>query len=207
MGDIRYQFRPLESWTGPATPPGQRKESLFKAGYDATIDLLLAEAARLGAKLVVIQADIPERYIRTDGLPYANAKYGSHPGVAVSFESRFGPLRYATDAYTDWRSNLRAVALSLEALRAVDRYGVSKRGEQYLGWRALEAGGRVTFPSADEALRWMRDRCGNGNAAAAPNSLYRKLASRFHPDVPGSDADEWDRLQAARLLLAEAGML
>ena len=33
--------------------------------------------------------------------------------------------RYATDAYGDWKSNLRAIALGLEALRAVDRYGLA----------------------------------------------------------------------------------
>jgi hypothetical protein len=78
----------------------------------------------------VLQVDLAERDIRVDGLPRSNARYGSHPGAIVSFDSRRGPLRYATDEFTEWKANLRAVALSLKALRDVDRYGVSKRGEQ-----------------------------------------------------------------------------
>ena len=40
--------------------------------------------------------------------------------------------------------NLRSIALGLKALRAVDRYGVSRRGEQYAGFRAaLTAGGNA----------------------------------------------------------------
>ena len=103
----------------------------------------------------MLQVDISERYIRTDGLPYANARYGTNPGVIVSFDSRHGPLRYATDAFTEWQDNLRAIALSLEALRAVDRYGVTRRGEQYTGWRAIAAPA-PEFATADHAEAWMR---------------------------------------------------
>lgn len=39
----------------------------------------------------------------------------------------------------DWQINLRAIALGLEALRKLDRYGITSRGEQYTGWRAIEA--------------------------------------------------------------------
>jgi len=41
----------------------------------------------------------------------------------------------------DWRHNVRSIALGLEALRAVDRYGISRRGEQYAGFRAALASG------------------------------------------------------------------
>jgi hypothetical protein len=40
----------------------------------------------------------------------------------------------------DWQHNVRAIALGLEALRKVDRYGITRRGEQYAGWKALPAG-------------------------------------------------------------------
>lgn len=205
MPDLSYQFRPLD-WSGPSTPGGGRVVARFKATYPATLELLFREVAQLGGKHLVIQADLRERDIRTDGLPRANARYGEHPGVVITFDSAFGPLRYASDTFTDWQDNLRAVALALEALRAVDRYGVSKRGEQYTGWKALPAGGQVTFPSADAALRWMAEQ---DDADALPEyagTIYRNLARRFHPDA-GGDPDDWDRLDAARTLLATAGVL
>lgn len=203
-----YQFRPLD-WAGPSTP-GQRKTAQFRATYPATLDLLFREVAQLYGKHLVIQADIRERDIRTDGLPRANARFGEHPGVIITFDSVHGPLRYATDVFTDWQDNLRAIALALEALRAVDRYGVSKTGQQYTGWRALEAGTAPAFASADAALRWMREQLpdsvatGLGNGAAG--SMYRQLARRLHPDA-GGDPDDWERLDAARRVLATAGVL
>jgi hypothetical protein len=203
---MEYEFRPLGDWTGPSTPGPQRSYPRFKAAYADTLDLLVAEAGKLGAKRLVLQVDLADRDIRIDGLPRSNARYGSHPGVIVSFESRFGPLRYATDEFTEWKANLRAVALSLKALRDVDRYGVSKRGEQYRGWRALAAGSEPTFPSADEALRWMAEMDDADALAENARIIYRNLARRMHPDAGGT-ADDWDRLDAAKLLLTQAGLL
>jgi hypothetical protein len=201
---MRYEFRPLGLWTGPETPPDQRRRSQFKAHYEVTLDALLGEAGKLGAERLVLQVDIAERDIRADGLPRANARHGLHPGVAVSFDSRHGPLRYATDVFTDWRANLRAVALSLEALRAVDRYGVSRRGEQYRGWSALTAGsGASLFGTREEAETWLRKSAGESGIGSWDGweALYKALAKRMHPDVPGGNADLWERLDAAATLL------
>jgi hypothetical protein len=203
-----YEFRPLGLWSGPETPAARRRESQFKAGYDATLNLLFREAETLGAKHLVLQVDLQPRDIRVDGLPRANARYGQHPGVVVSFDSKHGPLRYATDAFDDWRSNLRAIALSLEALRTVDRYGVSTRGEQYTGWSALPASRAQSsewFTEKAEAIAWL-----TGSAAeigvkfetgGSLPDLYKRLAKRMHPDVAGGSADLWERLDAAATLL------
>ena len=201
---MRYEFRELGLWTDPQTPASHRRRSPFKAGYDATLKLLLREAEALNAKHLVVQVDLQPRDIRVDGLPRANARHGNHPGVIISFDSRHGPLRYATDAFDDWRSNFRAIALSLEALRAVDRYGVSKRGEQYRGWTAIGAGTAAggPFTTRDEAETWMRKAAAEEgiDSWADYAALYRALAKRMHPDVRG-DAGLWDRLAAAAALL------
>jgi hypothetical protein len=210
---MRYEVRPLELWTDPETSP-RRGSQIFKASWRDTLELLGDEVGKLGGDLVVMQLDVREGDIRQDGMLRANAKVG-HPGVAISFESSFGPLRYATDAHErqsgyakldGWQANVRAIALSLTALRAVDRYGVSRRGEQYTGWKALPVGGRVTFPSADEALRWMAAQDDADALPANAGTIYGNLARRFHPDA-GGDPDDWDRLSAARLLLMQARML
>ncbi len=179
---MRYQFRPLGPWTGPATPPAARKDSVFRATYPATLELLWRETEMLGAQDLVLQVDIAERDIRTDGLPRANARYGTNPGVIISFQSTHGPLRYATDAYTEWQANLRAIALSLEALRAVDRYGVSRRGEQYRGWQQIEAGGPSSSRGA-VLVEWHGD--------------IREALFATHPDHGGTAQDFAD-VQAFR---------
>ncbi len=88
----------------------------------------------------MLQIDIREQALRLDGGLRANARPVDFPGVRISFESKHGPLTYATDTHEFWQHNVRGIALGLQALRAVDRYGVTKRGEQYTGWKALPAG-------------------------------------------------------------------
>lgn len=202
---MHFEFRPLGLWAGPSTSPPERRRGQFKAHYEATLDLLFGEAEKLDAKLLVLQVDLQQRDIRADGLPRAQARYGDHPGVVVSFDSRHGPLRYATDVFDDWRSNLRAIALALEALRAVDRYGVTRRGEQYQGWTAIGSAspGRGPFTDKADAETWMRlaAREAHIGAWADWDGLYKLLAKQMHPDKAGGSADLWERLDAAAVLL------
>lgn len=210
---MRYEFRPLPAWTDPETK--SRQPHPFKATWQATLDLLGRETAHLAAPLVVIQADVIEGVIRNDGMLRGDARTG-HPGVVISFKSRFGPLRYAADTYLGgkgipaWQANVRAIALSLEALRAVDRWGATRRGEQYQGWTAIEAP-KPEFADWHAAAEWMREYAINSlrilqDASGDWNGLYRAMATRMHPDKGGPRAD-WDRLAEARRMLIEAEMM
>lgn len=61
---------------------------------------------------------------------------GMHEDIAaINVALDLSRLVYATDACVLWRHNVRSIALGLEALRAVDRFGISRRGEQYAGFR------------------------------------------------------------------------
>lgn len=147
---------------------------------------------------VVIEAGYSEHEIRNDGQPRANAR-PHDPAIIISFESRHGPLRYGCDTYDDHLANLRAIALALEALRAVDRYGVTKRGEQYQGWKALPA----MSLSHTEAVSFLASVTGIGNPDESRENLqalYREAAKRLHPDVGGNRA-MWDQLQRAKQVL------
>src|SRR5205807_9216809 len=98
---------------------------------------------------VVLEAGYLPHEIRMDGLPRRGAR-PSDPAVIVSFDSRVGPLRYGCDTFSTHDDNLRAIALALEALRAVDRYGVTKRGEQYQGWSALPPSAKPGMSRSEE---------------------------------------------------------
>ncbi|MEQ9335710.1 MAG: hypothetical protein RJQ03_00800, partial [Miltoncostaeaceae bacterium] len=130
--------RPLTTWPGPVTPEGERVRSPFSAAWWTTLDLLRRELDHLGAETAVLELAITEADIRLDGLPRAAAR-AAHPGVVLSFTSTHGPLRYAVDRFRSWQDNLRAISLGLESLRRVDRYGMTRAGEQYRGWVAIEA--------------------------------------------------------------------
>jgi hypothetical protein len=173
-------FRPLEHWDRRGAAP--RPHSPFKAGYQSTINLLGAEATRLGAKRVIVELALREPDLRLDGQPYVGTRT-DHPGVTVALHSRHGSLKYTVDKFATWQENLRAIALGLEALRKVDRYGMTSRGEQYTGWKAL--------PSGDDALR---DR---GAELIRRHGGLREALKATHPDHGGDQAD-FEAVQAAR---------
>lgn len=211
---MRWEIRSLGLWTDRETPE-RLSSGVFRATWDSTLELLAYEAGQLGAQSVVIQVDASAADIRKDGMLKTRARVG-HPGAVVSFDSEYGPLRYATDQYEQrwagampgWQANVRAVALALAALRAVDRYGVTRRGEQYRGWTALPAsaaGSSMHFTTQDEASTWMRKAATEAGISLGQwdsyDSLYRLLAKRMHPDMESGNADLWERLDAAAGLL------
>jgi hypothetical protein len=211
MTDQRYEIRPLVGWVGQITKPSARQSgSAFRAPWPATLELIGRETRLLGARLVVIQVDVTDAEIRRDGMLRANAKVRT-PGVKVAFDSKHGPLTYATDEYAHWKANVRAVALSLQALRAVDRYGVSKSGEQYRGWTAIGSGAPQPM-SVDEAAGFMAEHAARVLGGRAPGAVdiltdpaaragaFKAAARVLHPDAGGS-AEQFRQLAEARDLL------
>ena len=202
------RFRPIQQWPGENTR--NRRTSNFSASWSATLSLLDRELCQLGAKNVVIQVSLTERDIRLDGYPRANAR-PDHPGVIVSLDSAYGPLSYPCDTFTSWQDNLRAVALALESLRAVDRYGVTKRGEQYTGWKQLPVG-RPTDPTMtrEQAAGFIQsyadpegripEMCDALLAGRMVDACYKAAARKLHPDAGGSTED-FQRLQEAKRVL------
>jgi hypothetical protein len=176
---MQWQMEPLPHWTYPETRG--RHRSPFTAKWSDTLRLLERELRQLGVTgAVALRVCAAESDIRRDGMLRASAKPW-HPGVALSFNSHYGSLTYPCDTYSGtadmagWQANCRAIALSLEALRAVDRHGVAGRGEQYQGWRQITAGSGTSslFASRDEAMRWLYafdHRAGRGADRSPPNS-------------------------------------
>lgn len=176
---IPVTFRPLEFWPEPFMP----RRSPFDSSWSATLDLLDRELHMLGAERAVIQIGLRESQIRIDGWPKATATAPAHPGVVLAFDSNHGPLKYATAEFHDWKSNVRAIALGLEALRKVDRYGITKRGEQYTGWRALPAGDGTELDRGRELIEK------HGGLVPALKAT--------HPDH-GGDSDDFRAVQTAK---------
>ena len=207
---MRATFRPLrkELWQGEFTKSRKSAWS-FRAPWSDTLAMLDRELTQLGAKELVIEADFRESDIRLDGMPRSNARVPQFPGIRIAFESKHGPLVYQTDAYSGWRENVRAIALGLQALRAVDRYGITSRAEQYTGFKAIGSGSFELreFSSSEEAITWLRTKSGIAGAEGASlKTLSRMVARLCHPDHGGSRAD-WDRYSQAYEILRKDGLL
>lgn len=227
---LRYTVRPIGD---RRAFHGEHETSRFRSTWIVTLDDLEREIRAINGAHVVIEVDVDDRWIRNDGTLHANAKANS-PAARVAFTSAdHGPLQYATDRFLapqygdgshmeSWQHNVRAIAMTLEALRAVDRYGVAGRGEQYQGWKALPPGatalGTQSQMTLDEAARALANYAEDPDswAEAIPDDdpdggpveptqmarlLYRLAARRTHPDSYMGTRDAWDRVQeAARVL-------
>lgn len=221
MPDVAsVKLRPLTGWPADRKPEPFRRQAQFSASWSDTKALLASEGGHLGARLVVVEFDVVggEAAFRIDGSLRANARPGLFPGVRVSMETRHGPLAYLSDRYQyaysgqppSWQANARAVALSLQALRAVDRHGVTSRGEQYIGWRALPAADPDDLPTRRAAAARLLIRLGDvtgtleaGDVLADPGlmrRLFARAARAHHPDA-GGDRNVFEQIVAARDLL------
>jgi hypothetical protein len=168
----------------------------------------------------VLEAGFRDSDLRVDGWPKGNASQPWHPGVRLAFDAPDkGPLIYATDVYdqpawasgsiSPWQANLRAIALGLEALRAVDRYGITKRGEQYRGFLALPPGqtGSTGAPppamTRPDAAKRLLDAAGWDAAMLdvvlgdtdLAGTLFKRAQRAAHPD--SGSRTMWDDVNAA----------
>jgi hypothetical protein len=199
---------PIGAWPGELTK--RRQSSNFASPMSSTLATLRRELFQLDAKNVRLQVAIPATHFRLDGFPRSTAK-AEHPGIILTMETNVGALSYPCDTFTAWEDNLRAIALALEALRKVDRYGVTKRGEQYRGFLAIEATAMPAgFGSIDAAICVLEnviEHASDRSAAGLTPARLVELAKRYgHPDT-GGNAETFQRVTLAEQYLKENGSI
>lgn len=210
-------FRPIDKWPENWKRGTRGKANPFGSAYASTLDKLDFELEALRARDAYLQIDMDGTQLRLDGQPRAGAK-ANYRGVILTIDSAaHGILSYSCDAFEatyyrdgeSWQCNLRAVALGLEALRQLDRYGIAERGQQYAGFAQLGSGiamGVNPGPmSKDEAIRIIKEGAGLRVADyaftnAGIEEAYRRAVKVHHPDA-GGDAEVFRKLTEARDLL------
>ena len=185
-------FRPVDKWPGDPTAPHKQKDGPFAVAYSKLLDDLERELTAIRAKDIVIQGYWQREQIRNDGWP-RSGQNPSGPGIILSFLKKGKPISMPCDTYKQWQQNLRAINLTLTALRAINRYGVTQRDEQYKGFAKLEA----PKNTAAEALQfivtlieWSPD-----HVKADLEAAYKAAARQAHPDLNGGSHEMFVRLQ------------
>lgn len=219
---MRHELRvePITEWPGKATAWPTASPFSHRTTYSQTRVLLDRELDMLGASVIVLQMYVKPSDVRRDGAMREDRR-PEKPGVILSFRSPRGQLRFACDQYVNWRHNVRAIALGMEALRKIDRYGITADGEQYRGFAALESAESARgFTSKEEAARFIVTSAlaaEDGDLSEGSEKVdrltdamlmdeelagvyYRRAATNAHPDKGGTD--EWmARLAAARAVV------
>lgn len=155
-----------------------REDSRFKVGSFAVVrDKLFAELQRLGAQYVVLSTNIE---LRQDGLPYANRRNPTDPGVAVYFQYKKKSMCFSCDRWNKIEDNMQAVHHTIEALRGIARWGTGDMMEAaFSGFVALEGPRTKQWWEVLNADKdWTLEHI---------ESSYRSLAREAHPDNGGSN--------------------
>lgn len=212
-------IKPISNWIGAETKtPGN---SQFRNTYSDTKKILEFELGKLNAVASSVQL---EMFIKPEELLLNGTALRAHvkpykPGVVLSFSiitrrlknnqtgeitNETKTLSYPCDTFNDWQDNVRAIALSLEKLRSVARYGVFKYEDMISRLALPSAEGKLS--GADTALLFLV-RHSNFTMSelgtwANKKQAYIDALHKLHPDkTGGATTEDFHRLQDARRIL------
>jgi hypothetical protein len=140
---------------------------------------VLRQLRLLGALDVVLSSNVP---IRKDGLPAVPDREPMDPGVAVYFRREARAYVVACDQFERVRSNLRAIGMTLQALRSIERHGTTSMLEQAFSGFAQLPPARPAGPAWREVLALT-----GPVTADQVRARVRELAKSLHPDAGGND--------------------
>lgn len=145
------------------------------------------EIHKLGGTGLIISTNMKTR---NDGEVQSNAKEPDDPGVAVYFTIKGKQRCFACDQYRRVWENIYAISKTINALRGIDRWGVSDLMERIFT-------GFIAIP--DDAGKSWRSILGISDDATLQEikKAYRLKAKELHPDIKKDDYEAFLKLDAA----------
>lgn len=175
---------------------GKRHGRFTKHGKQLTvspaIDRLLSSLSMLGAKSVLISSNIE---LGARGFPLSGRPEPDDRGVAVYFKIGGKDRVLACDTFTTVADNIGGIAGHVEAMRAMDRYGVGTLDQAFAGYDALPPPGASNRPPWRKVLGIAE---GVVITNRIVNKFYRDRARLLHPDLPGGSHEAMAQLNEAR---------
>jgi hypothetical protein len=168
------------------TPRYRVKEARFSVNFRQARDHVLEQLRLLGASYPVLSSNV---HLRRDGLPYANQPEPDDSGVAVYFVWRGRQYCLACDVWKKVKDNLRAIGLTVEAIRSIERWGAETMLEAAFN-------GFLALPIPEDLDWWGILGVRRDEPLEQVENKYRSLALRAHPDRGGSQ-EQMARLNRA----------
>ena len=187
---FRYMAKQVANTNNKAGVASARQS---KPPWSKAFEKLRYELARITAADVVIEAGYKPHQVRADGWPYSNA-VPEHHQIRVSFKTGKVSMSFFQGLFGGSIScvpyNVWLIAMTLEALRAVDRYGCTQGGEQYRGWAQLPGGSApiaaAEWANVEGARAFLGQMCVLPSGTEL-SKLWREAAKVAHPDAGGSN--------------------
>lgn len=186
------------------TDPADRTS--YPSGFEVTrthaFDSIVEELGRLeGAMNIRVETAAPHTS-KQPHRPYAD-RDPDDPGVVAYYDQQGQGYAVACDRWDNLRDNARAIALYIDAKRAINRYGVATVGSEF-ATQALPTGEEDVVVAG--AGRSPHDVLSVSEDApeATVKGAYRELLKERHPDHGGSKA-EFRQLQQAKETLLGGG--
>lgn len=185
-----YEAYPLD-WPADYPRSDSQKKSKFTTTLGKARDFVNAELKRLNATDAVISTNVPLKDNGDLRADWSRYKFDD-TGVAVYFTRNDQQVVLCCDTYSKVWDNLHAIGRTIEALRQIDRDGVSDfLNRSFSGFKRLS---EVT-----EALDCFQILgIHRGATLKDVRDAYRALSKKFHPDVGGS-SQKFNQLYEAYL--------
>lgn len=180
-------------------PPGwprETKRNRARFGewpiHKATVELK-EEVRLLGGRNLVLSSNL---ILNNDGSPRSNQRQPEDPGVAVYFTLNGTQKCWPCDRWDRVEHNIRAIALSIGAIRGLDRWGSKSAVDAaFSGFRALP---ESTVPATTWRPWFKVLQMEPEEGLGAAEKKYRQLAALHHPDMGGDQAAMADLNRAVR---------
>jgi hypothetical protein len=135
--------------------------------------------------------------LRRDGLPYVGQKEPADPGAVLYFTRKGVDIAIACDVWHKLDANVRAIGLTVEAIRGMERWGTEEMVDRaFTGFKALPETSAIVTPYMrpwHEVLQVSPD--------ADPEIIraaWKRLVARYHPDNQATgDAVKFEEVQKA----------
>jgi hypothetical protein len=170
-------------------PPGRprlhgKEKPLFKVTLGRSVQDVQREVRLLGGTGLIMSTN---QQLRKDGAPFARGTVYD-VGIAVYFTYKKKQVCFACDRWWSLEGNMRAISLTIMALRGIERWGTGDMVEQaFTGFAQLPA------PEQPWQVLGVSSHASNEEIETA----YRRLAAEHHPDR-GGDEQTMMRINRAR---------
>lgn len=162
---------------------------------------LIYELDMLGVRDATVSTNVA---VRRDGLPYSGQAAPQDPGVVLSFTRKGVDIAMACDRWKTVDANLRAIGLTIEAIRGMERWGVNDAIERaFRGYAELPAQSIITPPPATRDW-WDVLEVQPTASVEVIKGAYNRLLHKVHPDKAGGSDAAFMELQRAYKTALEA---